>query len=264
MPCLETTIGTETYFVILSIVVGAIVNLVKRVRFVPGDAVPVIAFVIGWVLDATLSHVSCGMIYTDAALSGLGGGIAGLAAAGGHEALSRVAGKFGLGTVADILLGKAKREKAKRGSEETKVGSALIVLLSLSLSGCSSLLAALTKAQQGAQYLDTVISVAEAGADTYFARHPSLDNERKVDVAVRRAKSALAALNAALAVAEATNDEDVERARAEALVTYAELRKLLGDLGVLSASSPAGGAETDAPEPEPVALPEPEHVAELL
>ena len=136
---------------------------------------------------------------------------------------------------------------------------ALLVVLAATLSGCSgcaSLLPALAKVSRGSQYLGTVIDVADAGADAYFARHPSLDNERKVDAAVRAAHGALAALNGALAAAEAASDEDVVTARVEALKAYASLRTLLADLGVLTATPPDGGAETDAPMPEPFTLPE--------
>lgn len=262
MPCLVEHISPEVYFAALAFVVGALMRAIKRTPIAHPDALPVFAFVVGWLLDAAHANLACGYSYTAAGLSGLGGGIAGLAAAGGHEALKRTMTKLGLGTLADKLLGTAKRERDKRAS---KGSSALIVLVAvLGLSGCSTLLAALSKAQQGAQYLDTVVEVASAGADAYFARHPSLENESKVDAAVRRTQGALAALNAALATAEAASDEDVAQARTEALRAYAALRDLLADLGVLSATPPAGGAETGAPEPEPFALPEPERVEVML
>lgn len=258
MQCLETTIGPEAYFALLTVAVGAVVRGVKRIKRVPADGLPVIAFVLGWALDTAASSLMCGLTPADAALSGLGGGLAGLAAAGGHEALSRSLSKVGLGGAADKLLGTSKREQDKRKSKGKS--AALIVFAFVFLSGCSTLLPALAKAAQGAQYLGTVIDVADAGADAYFARHPNLDAERRVEAAMRRAHAALTALNRSLATAEAVADEDVTRARSEALSAYGALRDLLAELGVLTATPPAGGAETDAPEPEPLELPMPSEV----
>ena len=136
--------------------------------------------------------------------------------------------------------------------------------LFLTLTGCASLLQALATASQGAQYLGSVVSVAEAGSAAYFARHPNLESERKVSTAVRRAKVALQALNAALSASQGAQSGDVDAAKAGALSAYAGLRGLLAELGVLEAKPPDGGAETDAPMPEPVALPLVDVLAERL
>lgn len=263
MQCIEHVIGPEAYFGALALVVGVVVNMIKRVPRVPSNAVPVIAFVLGYALDALIGWRSCGWAPIEAALSGLGGGLAGLAAAGGHEALVRAAESVGLGKLATLLLGKAKKEQGKRTSKG-KGSTAAIVFCALMLTGCAGLLEALAKSGQAAQWVGTVVDVAEAGADAYFARHPNLEASRRVDVAVRRARSALAALDAALATAEAVDDQGVARAKVEALRTYSELRGLLAELGVLTATPPAGGAEGNAPEPEPVELPLPEEIKAAL
>lgn len=263
MQCPEQLLGPELYFTILALVVGVLMNGVKRIPWLSSDAVPVLAFMIGWVLDAASSNLACGMGYVDAALSGLGGGLAGLAAAGGHEALMRTASVFGLGGLATKLLGKAKKQQDKRKGSKTK-SAALIVLGVVSLSGCAGMLPAIAKLAQGSQYLGTVIDVATAGAETYFARHPNLEAERRVEASVTRARSALAALDAALATVEAVDSQNLKQARTEALKAYTELRALLTDLGVLTATPPAGGVETDAPEPVPIALPTPEMIAGVL
>ena len=256
MQCPETLVGSEHYFVLLALVVGGLVNVIKRIKWIRVNAVPAIAFGLGWALDAAAGSLLCGLSYTDAGLSGLGGGLAGLAAAGGHEALMRTASAFGLSKLAARVLGKAKEEQDAR----KKASTALIVLLALSSAGCASLLPALAKAAQGAQWIGTVIDVADAGSSAYFARHPNLESERKVDDALRASQGALAALNAALASAEAATDEDVVKARSEALKAYNELYKVLSDLGVLTATPPDGGAETDAPTPEPLDIPKPEQL----
>jgi len=131
----------------------------------------------------------------------------------------------------------------------------LILGLLLFLPGCPALLSALATASQGAQWISSAIDVAEAGKEAYFARHPSVDNEPKVAKAIRGARAATAVLNAALAAGDAVADEDMAKAKAEALRTYGELRDLLLDLGVLEGRAPPGGAETEAPLPEPFTLP---------
>ena len=106
MQCPETLIGSENYFVALALVVGGLVNVIKRIKWIRVNSVPVIAFALGWALDAAAGTLLCGLNYTDAGLSGLGGGLAGLAAAGGHEALMRTASAFGLSKLAARVLGK--------------------------------------------------------------------------------------------------------------------------------------------------------------
>jgi predicted dinucleotide-binding enzyme len=264
MPCIEQLVGPEAYFAALALAVGVLVNGAKRIPKISSNAVPVFAFVLGYVIDAVLGHYSCGLTLAEAALSGLGGGLAGLAAAGGHEALMRSANAVGLGKAATLLLGKAKSEQVKRKTKTRKTTTAAIVLLALMLTGCAGVLEALAKAGQGAQWIGTVVDVAEAGADAYFDRHPNLEASRRVEAAVRRARSALAALDAALATADAVEREDVAQAKLEAVRAYAELRGLLAELGVLTATPPAGGAEGDAPAPEPVELPLPEAIKAAL
>jgi hypothetical protein len=119
--------------------------------------------------------------------------------------------------------------------------------LALLLTGCAGLLPALSA---GASWLGTVLDVAQGGAGAYFARHPNLETEQRVDAAELRARKALAALQAALAAGETDG-----QVRAEALAAYEGLRVLLGEAGVLDARAPAGGAETEAPPPEPLLLP---------
>lgn len=261
MQCLETLLGPEAYFAFLAIVVGTIINPVKRLPWIPVNAVPAIAFVLGWVLDVTSGIYTCGLDQHVAILSGLGGGLAGLAAAGGHEALMRSATVFGFEDRAARLLGRAKKEQDTR----KKASGALIVFLAMIfLSGCAGLLPALAKASQGAQWLGTVIQVADAGSDAYFARHPNQANEQQVEQALYQAKQALSALDAVYATVDALDNEDVTQARTEAVKAYSELRDLLADLGILSATPPPGGAESDAPDPEPFALPMPATIGASL
>ena len=124
--------------------------------------------------------------------------------------------------------------------------------LALASTGCQSLLPVLAKMGQASQYLGSVINVAEDGARAYFARHPSQEREAAADRAIRRARLALAALDAALT---ASDPKQRAAARTEALKAYSALRALLDSFGVLTATPPLGGAETTAPKPEPFELP---------
>ncbi len=140
----------------------------------------------------------------------------------------------------------------------------LLASLLVALSGCAALPSILAGIGQGAQWLGSLVDVAEAGSDAYFARHPSQARAEQVDQRVRQAKMAVAALNQALAAAQAAESKDVQTAKQEAVTAYERLRELLDELGVLGAVAPPGGAETDAPAPEPLELPSAEDVASLL
>lgn len=141
---------------------------------------------------------------------------------------------------------------------------AILLALALTLCGCTGFLSTLAKVAQGAQYLGTVVDVAAAGADAYFARHPNREASDTVDQAVFAAEKALLALDALLAMGDAAGRDDLATARAEALRAYVALRQLEDQLGILSATGPAGGAETDAPLPGPVDLPTAEEMRRAL
>jgi hypothetical protein len=131
----------------------------------------------------------------------------------------------------------------------------LALLLLVALTGCAAFPAILAGVAQGAQLLGSVVDLAETGSEAYLARHPDQGKTEAIGAAVRKARAALVALNAALAAGEAADAGQTDKARSEALRAYRELRALLDEMGVLGAVPPAGGAETAAPKPEPLALP---------
>lgn len=131
--------------------------------------------------------------------------------------------------------------------------------------GCSAQqLATLAKFAQGAQYLGTLIDVADTGSRLFFDRHPNMEGEQHVKQRIAEARRAQQALDRVLAAASAAGAGDVQGAQTAALQAYAELRDLLYDLGVPQAKPPAGGPETDAPEPTPFELPPKDRVAALM
>ena len=128
---------------------------------------------------------------------------------------------------------------------------ALVVVLSLALGGCH-LLPSATAALRGIAMVSSAIDAAEAGASVYLQRHPSLEADRRVSAALLRARLAASTLASAIAAADT---DDASKAKIEALTAYADLVRLLDELGVLSGRPAAGGAETDAPLPHPIHIP---------
>lgn len=130
-----------------------------------------------------------------------------------------------------------------------------LLVVALALAGCPALWSALPRIAQGAQVLGSLLDVAAAGSEAYYARHPSQAAQAEVDQALRLAWTALAALDAGVLAADGADDEHLALRRSRALEAYEQLRLLLDGLGVLGARPPDGGSESDAPLPEPFELP---------
>lgn len=122
----------------------------------------------------------------------------------------------------------------------------LLALMAPALNGCPAALQVAAAVASGASWLSSVIDTASAGSDRYFARHPSAERQASVTGALERARKAAAALEASAGAAE----------RQDALAAYLNLRALLLELGVLGAVAPDGGAESDAPAPQPFTMPD--------
>jgi hypothetical protein len=125
----------------------------------------------------------------------------------------------------------------------------LLLVLALLLPGCGIL----------SSLLPAALDAAAAGANSYFARHPNAAAEDLVRQHELEARLARAGLEAARAAGE-----DDAAAKAKAVEAYRALVELLDELGVTTAKAPAGGAETEAAEPVPFALPTPESIANTL
>lgn len=113
MQCLPEALGVESYWIAITLTVGAVMRLAKTVPAIKGDYLPAMAFALGWAIDGAMGNLGCGESYTEAALSAVAGGAAGLLAAGGHEAFVRTARSVGWEKQAEWLLGKADEQKAK-------------------------------------------------------------------------------------------------------------------------------------------------------
>ena len=131
----------------------------------------------------------------------------------------------------------------------------IVLLLVICTSGCAALPAIIQGVGLGAQYLSSLVDVAETGSDAYLARHPNEEREQLIDARIRQARLAVAALNAALTATNTADNQGVDAAKQDALGAYEALRELLDSMGVLGAVPPPGGAETTAPEPKAFQLP---------
>lgn len=133
----------------------------------------------------------------------------------------------------------------------------------LLLSGCPALLSALAVVAQASQYVGSLVSVADAGQEAYFARHPNQEAQERVSKALRVAHQALAVLDGMTATATDASAKDLALAKRDVVAAYADLLVLLTELGVIDAKA-GGGAETTAPKPDPVLLPPADRVASLF
>lgn len=96
----------------------------------------------------------------------------------------------------------------------------------------------------------SLIDVAESGADLYYARHPNAEADRVLSALLFEARQATAAYNAN---PNPTTKEAM-------LMAYERVRGFLDSAGVLDARAPDGGAESEAPKPEPFTLPSRESI----
>lgn len=138
------------------------------------------------------------------------------------------------------------------------------------LSGCTPAQRAaaadvLAGVSQGASWLGAALDAADTGSELFFARHPNAEREADVAEALHRARLAHEALEGLIAAADSLDDPRLEHVRSRALAAYGALRALLASLGVLDASAPDGGAESEfANPPLPFALPTQDEIAARL
>jgi hypothetical protein len=250
----------EYWIAVLGIVTLVVARASKRWE-VPKWALPVGAVVLGYALMVGKGLLS-GQPFVEAVQVGLDGLGPGVLAVFGHSTLKQVLTPI-LGPVAtEWVLGRVQKptERTTIPPSTPKVTPVALFLLCLLVSGCSGaaglkLLQGLQRASQGAQWVAAILNDADAHADLYFDRHPNMDAEQAIDQAQAHVASALTAYNGVIAAGEPAIAGDVERARSALLTAYSELRHLLDALGVIDATPATGGAETEAPEPVPFAMP---------
>jgi hypothetical protein len=131
----------------------------------------------------------------------------------------------------------------------------LYIIITIVLLGGCSLLSQLA----GSQWLSSALDLASAGSRAYFDRHPSQERQQAIADAYLEVLRAQAAYD---------GDRSPEH-KAAVVEAYRAYLELLTEYGIRSAQGPVGGAEGNAPLPQPLdptgkRLPTPEELAEVL
>ena len=268
---LYSALGPLGWMTAIMLVAGGAGRLVKRLfPTAPKWLLPWAVLLVGYAL-ALLDMLAGGYPPKTAAAVALGGLFAGGGAIGGHSLLKQALRPLIGDEWTAILLGRLRKalptptppaepaEPAEPVSDPkpSTGGVVMLVVLAMGLSGCSALGAALqalqagVAADQGAQWLGSIVDVGETGSERYHDRHPNPEREATVRALVMGSRLAIAAHNAKRAVGAG----DSEGTRDAVLDSIEELRGYLVSEGITDARPPDGGAETNAPPPKPFALP---------
>lgn len=120
----------------------------------------------------------------------------------------------------------------------------LLLVLCLTLTGCPQLLPVIQGVMNVAQWVGSVIEVADQSQKNWFALNPSQGKQLEVEQAVLRARKALAALNSVAIASKSLDEKDLVAARAELIQAYKDLEALLASL---SAPTQPGMKPLDPP-----------------
>lgn len=273
MEFLQTS-SPETRILLLTILVGALMNLFKRTPVVPSKWVPLasvaLAFTLTWVYSLVFNLTFSGSL--DLALQAVA---TGLMPAGAHKLAKPIWTALLGEESANRWMGQADASDKPKDDEEPptpKAPPSAVMMLTL-----AGLFVACTPAQAQKfadfadstaaklQVLDSSIQFVESGADAYFDRHPSPVNSGKLREAIAIAKASQVALTEVLATAKAMSQADIDAAIMSAVAAYEALYNLATSLGVLEAIPPEGGAENElAPSPIPIDVLDPPSMRSLL
>ena len=107
-----------------------------------------------------------------------------------------------------------------------------IVCMSLFLTGCPQLLPALQGAMNVAQWVGSVIEVADHSQKSWFKLNPNESEQAKIEAALYRSRKALAALNGIALASKSIDEQNLVAARKELMDAYKELEALFLSLNV--------------------------------
>jgi hypothetical protein len=107
-----------------------------------------------------------------------------------------------------------------------------IACMSLFLTGCPQLLPALQGAMNVAQWVGSVIEVADHSQKSWFKLNPNDGEQAKVEAAMYRSRKALAALNGIALASKSIDEQNLVAARKELLDAYKELEALFLSMNV--------------------------------
>lgn len=107
-----------------------------------------------------------------------------------------------------------------------------IVCFCLFLTGCPQLIPVIQGALNAAQWVGSVIEVADRSQKTWFELNPDAAKQIQVEQAVFRARKALAALNGIALASKSIDDKDFLAAKKELVEAYKALEVLFLSLSV--------------------------------
>lgn len=109
---------------------------------------------------------------------------------------------------------------------------ATTVVLCLTLAGCPELVPVIQGALNAAQWIGSVIEVADHSQKRWFDVNPDVPKQIEVEQAVLRARKALAALNGVALASKSIDDKDYVAAKKELVEAYKALEALFLSLSV--------------------------------
>jgi len=104
--------------------------------------------------------------------------------------------------------------------------------LCLFLAGCPSFLPAIQGAINAAQWVGSIIDVADDSQKSWFKLNPNGSEQEKVEIAMFRARRALSALNGLALASKSVDEQNMVAARRELLDAYKNLEALFLSLSV--------------------------------
>lgn len=107
-----------------------------------------------------------------------------------------------------------------------------VCLLSLTLAGCLQLMPAIQGAMNVAQWIGSVIEVADHGQKSWFKLNPNEGEQARIEAAMYRSRKALAALNGIALASKSIDEQNLSAARKELVDAYKELETLFLSLNV--------------------------------
>lgn len=104
--------------------------------------------------------------------------------------------------------------------------------LCLFLAGCPSFLPAIQGAINVAQWVGSIIDVADDSQKSWFKLNPNGSEQEKVEIAMFRARRALSALNGISLASKSLDEQNVVAARKELVDAYRDLEALFLSMNV--------------------------------
>lgn len=108
---------------------------------------------------------------------------------------------------------------------------ALAALL-VTLTGCPQLIPVIQGALNAAQWVGSVLEVADQSQRAWFGVNPDASKQQEIESSILRARRALAAMNGIAVATKSANDGDLVQAKKDLVKAYKEVEALFLALNV--------------------------------